>query len=158
MNLKKVISGGQTGVDRAALDAAMDADITTGGYCAQGRKAEGGIIPAKYPLVELDSPESYYRTEKNVIESDGTLILNKGNMTGGTKLTDHYTVKYDKPKLIIQIDADIIADPINVVRWLIAQNISVLNVAGPRESRFREGIYKEAYRYLNRVFSMLKEI
>jgi len=76
--IRKVISGGQTGVDRAGLDAAVNAGIPIGGYCPKGRRAEDGVIPEQYPMVELGSPESYYRTEKNVIESDGTLILNKG--------------------------------------------------------------------------------
>jgi hypothetical protein len=74
--LRKVISGGQTGADRAGLDAAVVACIPIGGYCPKGRGAEDGVIPEKYPMIELDSPESYYRTEKNVLDSDGTLILN----------------------------------------------------------------------------------
>ena len=76
--IKKVISGGQTGVDRAGLDAAIIAGIPISGYCPRGRLAEDGIIPEKYPLIELESIEPYYRTEQNVIHSDGTLILNKG--------------------------------------------------------------------------------
>jgi len=76
--LRKVVSGGQTGVDRAGLDAAVNAGFPIGGYCPKGRLAEDGTIPEKYPMIELDSPESYYRTEKNVQDSDGTLILNKG--------------------------------------------------------------------------------
>ena len=65
--LRKVISGGQTGVDRAGLDAALQAGITIGGYCAKGRTAEDGTIPDHYPMIELESPESFYRTEKNVV-------------------------------------------------------------------------------------------
>ena len=83
--IRKVISGGQTGVDRAALDAAVNAGIPIGGYCAKGRCAEDGVIPEQYLMIELESPESCYRTEKNVIESDGTLILNKGILSEGTK-------------------------------------------------------------------------
>lgn len=97
--LRKVISGGQTGVDRAGLDAAIAAGFPIGGYCPQGRLAEDGNIPLKYPMVEMDSPESYYRTEKNVMDSDGTLILNKGELTEGTRLTYDFTVKYGKPAL-----------------------------------------------------------
>lgn len=157
MILKKVISGGQTGVDRAGLDAAVNAGIPIGGYCPKGRRAEDGVIPGKYTLTMMESPESYYRTEMNVVKSDGTLIINKGILSEGTKLTKEYTVKYGKPLLIIQIDADQVIKPAYVVRWIEEQFINVLNVAGPRESKCPGGIYKEALVYLEKVFTMLKE-
>jgi hypothetical protein len=153
----KVISGGQTGVDRAGLDAAVHAGFPIGGYCAKGRTAEDGTIPENYPMVELESPESFYRTEKNVMESDGTLILNIGELTQGTKLTHDFTVKYGKPSLIVQLDADEIIKPEHVVRWLKAQYISVLNIAGPRESKVSGGIYHKAHTYLDLVFDHLKQ-
>lgn len=74
MMLKKVISGGQTGVDRAGLEAG----IPVGDYCPKGKKSEDGTIPDGYPLEELTTTQYHVRTEKNVVESDGTLILNKG--------------------------------------------------------------------------------
>jgi Circularly permutated YpsA SLOG family len=155
MMLKKVISGGQTGVDRAGLDAAINAGIPVGGYCPKGRKAEDGTIPEIYPLIELESPEPYYRTEKNVIESDGTLILNKGQVSQGTKLTHDFTVTYGKPCLIIQLENPI--EPTHVVRWIRWQFINVLNIAGPRESKLPEGIYSDAISYLEKVINALKE-
>ena len=153
--LRKVISGGQTGVDRAGLDAALNAAIPIGGYCPKGRIAEDGTIPAKYPMIELESPDTYYRTEQNVIKSDGTLILNKGPLSEGTKLTVDFTVKYGKPCLIVQLEKPI--DPVHVTRWIREQFISVLNIAGPRESKLPEGIYNEACTYLDNVFTRLKE-
>jgi len=156
MILKKVISGGQTGVDRAGLDAAMEAGIPVGGYCPKGRRAEDGVIPDSYPLTELESPESYYRTEMNVIKSDGTLIINKGMLSGGTRLTHEFTVQYGKPTLVIQLDDDLVTEPANVVRWMQGQFISVLNIAGPRESKCPGGIYRDAYVYLGKVFLTLK--
>jgi hypothetical protein len=155
--LRKVVSGGQTGVDRAGLDAAVNAGFPIGGYCPKGRLAEDGTIPEKYPMTEMDSPESYYRTEKNVQDSDGTLILNKGELTEGTRLTHDFAIKYGKPSLIVQLDAAEIVKPEHVIRWLDAQYISILNVAGPRESKCQGGIYAEAFAYLERVFSALKE-
>lgn len=155
--IRKVISGGQTGVDRAGLDAAVNAGIPIGGYCPKGRRAEDGTIPDKYPMLEMESPESYYRTEKNVIDSDGTLILNKGPLTEGTKLTQDFTVKYGKPSLIVQLDADKVLKPAHVIRWLEGQFISTLNVAGPRESKCPGGIYGEARAYLDRVFALIKD-
>jgi hypothetical protein len=73
--LEKIISGGQTGVDRGALDAALEASFPCGGWCPKGRKAEDGPIPARYPLKEMDGPAYRLRTERNVRDSDGTLIL-----------------------------------------------------------------------------------
>lgn len=156
--LRKVVSGGQTGVDRAGLDAALKAGFPIGGYCPKGRLAEDGTIPDKYPMIELDTPEPYYRTEKNVIESDGTLILNKGELTEGTKLTHDFTVKYGKPSLIVQLDVHEVLTPDQVIRWLNGQYISILNIAGPRQSKFPEGIYSEAFAYLEGVFARLKEV
>jgi Circularly permutated YpsA SLOG family len=155
--IRKVVSGGQTGVDRAGLDAAINAGIPIGGYCPKGRRAEDGIIPERYPLIELESPESCYRTEKNVLESDGTLILNKGVLSEGTKLTLDYTVKYGKPSLVVQLDAEQNIEPANVTRWIKGQYINVLNIAGPRESKQPEGIYDEAAAYMERVFMILRE-
>lgn len=155
--IRKVISGGQTGVDRAGLDAAVNAGIPIGGYCPRGRLAEDGTIPNKYPLTVLESPESYYRTEMNVRESDGTLIINKDKLCGGSKQTLDFTIKYGKPRLVVQLDADQIIEPAHVVRWLEGQYISVLNIAGPRESKCPGGIHADALAYLERVFSLMKE-
>jgi hypothetical protein len=156
MMLKKLISGGQTGVDRAALDASRAAGIPVGGYCPKGRLAEDGVIPSSYPLLELESAEYEVRTEKNVVESDGTLILNKGLLSQGTKLTYDYTVKHLKPCLIVQLDAGKLVEPVQVVKWIEGQRISVLNVAGPRESKLPEGIYEESVSYLVKMFDILK--
>jgi hypothetical protein len=155
--IRKIISGGQTGVDRAGLDAALQAGIPIGGYCAKGRGAEDGTIPDRYPMIELESPESSYRTEKNVIESDGTLILNIGDLTQGTRLTHDFTIQYGKPSLIVQLDANELIKPEHVVRWIRAQYINTLNIAGPRESKREEGIYWRALLYLIEVLDCLKE-
>jgi hypothetical protein len=156
--IRKVISGGQTGVDRAGLDAALNAGIPIGGYCPRGRLAEDGTIPDKYPLNELESIEPYYRTEQNVIHADGTLILNKGILAAGTKLTHDFTVTYGKPSLIVQLDADQLIEPAHVIRWLQGQYINTLNIAGPRESKCQGGIYAEAFAYMELVFALLKDI
>jgi len=155
--LRKVVSGGQTGVDRAGLDAAVNAGFPIGGYCPKGRLAEDGTIPEKYPMIEMDTPESYYRTEKNVQDSDGTLILNKGELSEGTRLTHDFTVKHGKPSLIVQLDESEVVKPEHVVRWIEGQLISTLNVAGPRESKFPGGIYNESFAYLERVFDLIRD-
>jgi len=155
--IRMVVSGGQTGVDRAGLDAALLAGIPIGGYCPKGRRAEDGTIPEKYLLIELESPESYYRTEKNVLDSDGTLIINKGIISEGTKLTLDFAAQYGKPSLVVQLDVDEVIDPAQVVRWLKGQFISTLNVAGPRESKCPGGIYQEALVYFEAVLNEMKE-
>jgi hypothetical protein len=152
----KVISGGQTGVDRAGLDAALKVGFPIGGHCPKGRIAEDGVIPKIYPLIELESQELYYRTEKNVISADGTLILNKGALTHGSKRAQDLSVKYGKPCLVVHLEDPI--PPAHVIRWIEGQYIQTLNVAGPRESKFPEGIYKEALVYLEKVFENLKSI
>jgi predicted Rossmann-fold nucleotide-binding protein len=147
--LKKVVSGGQTGVDRAALDAALNAGMPIGGYCPAGRLAEDGRVPDRYPLVEM--PEGGYaeRTEQNVIESDGTLILNMGTLSQGTLLTAECAEKHGRPCLILQLDH--IPTTARAVEWLKRHDIRILNVAGPRESKY-PGIYKLAFRYLSDLF------
>lgn len=157
MLLRKVISGGQTGVDRAGLDAAREAGIPTGGYCAKGRLAEDGTIPASYPVSELEFHFSSVRTKKNVVASDGTLILNKGDLTGGTFLTQEFAAKHGKPFLVVQLDAKKVIKQEQVLGWLTEQQIRVLNIAGPRESKSPSGIYNEARLYLHKLFTLDKD-
>jgi hypothetical protein len=147
--LKKIVSGGQTGVDRAGVDAAIESGYPIDGYCPKGRKAEDGAIPDKYPFIETHSAGYKLRTELNVINSDGTLIINKGKLTGGTKATYKNAVDHNKPVLIIRINKK--HDPAAAVKWIQANKIEVLNIAGPRESK--AGIYNEALEYLRKVFT-----
>jgi predicted Rossmann-fold nucleotide-binding protein len=146
---EKVISGGQTGVDRAGLDAAMQAGIPVGGYCPKGRLAEDGTVPEKYPLIELTKGGSPARTEKNVMESDGTLILNVGTLSGGTRFTRDCARKHAKPYLIVKLDRDTKTDVIK--QWAKDNRIRVLNIAGPRESK-QPGLHVRAFAFLCRLF------
>jgi len=104
VKLQKIISGGQTGVDRAALDIGLELRIPIGGYCPKGRRSEDGTIPDKYPLTETSTANYGIRTEKNVIESDGTLILNVGQVSSGTAYTIKMAKRNKKPFLVIQLD------------------------------------------------------
>ncbi len=143
-----VISGGQSGVDRAALDAAMDLGIACGGWCPQGRRAEDGAISERYALRETPSNGYTQRTEWNVRDSDGTLILYQQALSGGTLLTKTLADKLHKPCLLVD---PTMADAAGEIQdWLRRQVISVLNIAGPRESQ-RPGIYRHAYAVLIRV-------
>ncbi|MGH7462487.1 MAG: putative molybdenum carrier protein [Longimicrobiales bacterium] len=146
--IEKIIAGGQTGVDRAALDAALSHGLQHGGWCPRGRMAEDGRIPARYRLLETDSKDYAARTERNVLDSDGTLVLNSGTLDGGTQFTLELAKAHRKPWLIIDLDAAF--DTPAVIRWLDRNRIRVLNIAGPRESK-RPGIYARARAALDRI-------
>lgn len=128
----KIVSGGQTGVDRGALDAAIELNVRHGGWCPRGRLAEDGRIPERYCLKETLSAEYPARTEQNVIDSDGTLILFRQKMQGGTELTRRLATKHGKP--LLPVDLDDPPDIAAVRAWLAEHSVAVLNVAGPRES------------------------
>lgn len=148
--LEKIVSGGQTGADRAGLDVAMKVGLPVGGYCPKGRLAEDGTVPDHYPLTEMTKGGYSARTERNVIESDGTLIFNIGKLSGGTRLTLECARKHNKPHLVIQLDA---ARPntATLAEWLDQNNIRVLNIAGPRESK-TPGVHQMASRFLDEFF------
>jgi predicted Rossmann-fold nucleotide-binding protein len=141
--LKRIVSGGQTGVDRAALDAALEHNLPCGGWCPKGRKAEDGPIPAHYPLQETKSSDYRVRTEQNLKEVDGTLILTRGKPTGGTALTIKLAHKHGKPCLVLDL-GQMEQGPVAVIQaWIKGNAIKALNVAGPRESKL-PGIHKAA--------------
>lgn len=134
----KIISGGQTGVDRAALDVALKLGWPCGGYCPKGRKAEDGPIDEKYPLQELESDIYRDRTEANVDHADGTLIITQSyKPSDGTAYTMIYADRQQKPVFMINMlevrDELMKSDFTN---WLTEYKIKILNVAGPRESTF----------------------
>lgn len=130
--IKKIVTGGQTGVDRGALDAAIALGIQHGGWCPRGRLAEDGPIAARYQLQELDSSDYADRTERNVIDSDGTLILYRDRLQGGTALTNRLAKAHGKPLLRVRLDRTIEFE--KIVRWIADEGIEVLNIAGPRGS------------------------
>ena len=152
--LKKIISGGQSGVDRAALDVALELGIPCGGWCPKGRKAEDGAIPALYPLQELPSGSYRQRTKWNVRESDGTLIIFQGQLTGGSAFTADLARKQAKPCYAVNLSAP--TEPREVTEWIRQNNIGVLNIAGPREGR-APGIHAAAATaYLRTLFQIVR--
>jgi hypothetical protein len=146
----KIVSGGQTGVDRAALDVALELGLACGGWCPKGRRAENGPIPGRYPLTETSSRAYPQRTKCNVLDSDGTLILTFGRPMGGTALTIRIAAENDKPYLVVDLSRQ--ADPARVRTWCRTHQIGVLNVAGARESE-SPGIYEKAAAFLRAVIS-----
>ncbi|MFQ5995740.1 MAG: putative molybdenum carrier protein [Acidiferrobacterales bacterium] len=148
--LRKLISGGQSGVDRAALDVALELAIPCGGWCPRGRKAEDGAIPAHYPLTQTESVDYAERTKRNVLDADATLILVRGALAGGTALTLEIASRYNKPYRVV--DLSDLPQPNSVRAWLEDESVGVLNCAGPRESRC-PGIYGQAARFLRDVLA-----
>ena len=135
----KVVSGGQTGVDQGALAAALESGIACGGWCPEGRMSEHGPIPAVYPLVELAGAGYRERTLRNVLDSDGTAILYNGDLEGGTRLTRGYCEEHDRP--FVLIDAANLSRSEAVaalVEFVTGNGVRVLNVAGPRASKWAE--------------------
>jgi len=144
----RVISGGQTGVDRAALDAAQELGLPCGGTVPKGRLAEDGRIPDRYPMSESGSEEYPVRTERNVLDSDATLILTLGEPTGGTRLTLELAARHKKPVCVVDLGGE---EPAALAREFVSRvKPETLNVAGPRESSF-PGIGREAKRLILEV-------
>lgn len=148
--LEKIISGGQTGVDRAALDIAIALNIPHGGFCPKGRMAEDGIISSRYHLQETPERDYVQRTEWNVCAADGILILAKKPLTGGTLLTLKCAQKLNKPYLVFDLFKAQSTDSIRT--WIAENHIKTLNVAGPRASS-SAGIYNLAYKTLPQLLN-----
>jgi hypothetical protein len=143
--LQRIVSGGQTGVDRAALEAALALHFPCGGWCPKARRAEDGLIPYRIPLQETPGEAYEQRTRWNVRDSDGTLILTEGEPTGGTALTIEAARGLGRPLLVLDLDRR--PTVVTVEDWLHTQRIRVLNIAGPRESQM-PGIYRRAYDFV----------
>ena len=138
---RHIVSGGQTGADRAALDFAIGNGYTHGGWAPKGRHAEDGVIPARYQLTPLIDGGYRQRTRRNVQDSDGTLIANAGELEGGTLATQVFAQRSGKPCLVVPVDCGVLGDHASsVLTWLREHDIQVLNVAGPREGK-RPGIH-----------------
>jgi len=147
----KIISGAQTGVDRAALDVALELHIPCGGWCPQGRRAEDGVIPDKYPLEQTPLIQYQQRTEWNVRDNDGTLILTIGKPSGGTALTVDFARKHKRPCLVVDLAQEV--NVVSVREWIKGNNINILNVAGPRASKYPQihemavGLLRDVLKY-----------
>jgi len=131
----KIVSGGQTGADRAGLDAAIAVGLVYGGWCPKGRKAEDGVIPANYELQETTSADYLRRTDWNARDSDGTVIFAmKPKLSGGTLKTVSFAEKHGRPLVVITPES--LPSPSEALSaWLSDNRIGVLNVAGPRGSK-----------------------
>lgn len=149
----RIISGGQTGVDRAALDFALQVGMVCGGWVPKGRMAENGVIPNTYPnLRETETDDPKERTELNVRDSDATLVITRGTPAGGSALTVAVANRLKKPVLHVDLDRE----PIDLVSrracdWVQDSQATTLNIAGPRSSEDPE-IYELTKTFLEMTF------
>ena len=154
--LEKIVSGAQTGADRGGLDAALAKGLPIGGWVPKGRRAEDGVVPDKYVgLVEMPTASYLARTEKNVIDSDATLILTlnvEGAVTGGTKKTAEFARMHGRPCVFVVVSPEVV-NPTHLdmaLRFLVENQVRVLNVAGPRESK-QPGVQEAARKFMEAV-------
>lgn len=154
MKIHKIISGGQTGVDRAALDFALENKIAVGGFVPKNRCAEDGKISSSYPnLIETKTENPAERTELNIINSDATLIFSHGALRGGSLLTQKFAEKYRKSFLHVDFLVLAFEEAIeNSHLWLDSINCEVLNIAGSRSSEDAE-IYAKTKSFLEKLFA-----
>jgi hypothetical protein len=145
--IKKIISGGQTGVDRAALDVAIFLEIEHGGWCPRGRRAEDGRIPKIYRLKQTAAVNYAVRTEKNVLDSDGTCLLFRTKTLGGTELTRRLAIKHRRLFFPVDLETAGSKQYAEFAKWVSQFGIQVLNVAGPRESSC-PGIGRQSEQFL----------
>jgi len=151
----KIISGGQTGVDRAALDVALKHRIECGGWCPAGRLDELGRIPDQYPLQELEVGGFTERTLQNVKDSDGTVIIYPGKLGGGTELTVRFCIEQQRPHELIDASKVSAEDAAKLISDFVHKHkIEILNVAGPRQSEWWKG-YDYACRALDRFLKSI---
>ena len=147
MKALKIISGGQTGVDRAALDVALKHGIECGGWCPARRLDEFGKIPRHYPVQELQGGGFMERTLQNVKDSDGTVVIYPGELYGGTEQTVRFCVELERPHQLIDTSRTSAEDAAKLIADFVLKNkIGILNVAGPRQSEWPGG-----YDYASRV-------
>lgn len=136
MMIEKIVSGGQTGADQGALDAAIDLGIPHGGWIPRGRKTENGPLPERYRLREMPSSGYAERTEKNVVDADGTVILSHGPLTGGSLYTRKMAIRHERPWIHLDLNRNSEFEAAMILsKWIWGQGIRVLNVAGPRASK-----------------------
>ena len=149
--VERIVSGGQTGVDRAALDVALALGIGCGGWCPRGRRAEDGSIAARYPVRETPSSAYAQRTGWNVRDSNATLVLVRGRPAGGTRLAIDAAERHGKPCRVVVLGGP--ERPADIAAWLGRERVRTLNVAGPRESE-APGIGAEAAGFLREFLTV----
>ncbi|MFC1863368.1 YpsA SLOG family protein [Thermodesulfobacteriota bacterium] len=152
--ISKIISGGQTGVEQAALDAAIQWNVDHGGWIPKGRKTETGELPDKYKMEEMPTTNYSIGTEQNVVDSDGTLIISHGDLVSGSKFTEEIALRNKKFCLHIDLNKiEIFSAAQKISDWISKNSIEILNITGQRESESPH-IYQTALNLLLTIFHM----
>jgi len=134
--IKKIISGGQTGADRAALDTAIKFNISYGGWIPEGRKTEDGPLSQRYRMDEMPTDSYPKRTKQNIMDSHGTIIISRGTLTGGSLLTQQLASKLKKPCCHIDLfELDEFGAAIVINSFIADYDIEIINIAGPRAGK-----------------------
>jgi hypothetical protein len=151
--IRKIVSGGQTGADRAGLDVAIRWGFPHGGWCPKGRKAEDGMIGGQYQLVETPSASYLQRTEWNVRDSDATVIFTlSSKLSGGSKRTAEFAMKHRKPWIHVARQAASYEDPALTLQRFVEENsVRELNIAGTRASK-EPDVWRFAYETIEAAF------
>ena len=150
--IRKIISGGQTGVDQAALDVAIKLAVEHGGWIPKGRITEKGPLPEDYRLKETRTSSYAERTEKNVMDADATLIISRGPLTGGSDFPREMAVRHNRPWLHIDLNQmAAFQAAIAINQWVLQNKVEVLNVAGPRASK-DPAVYRDAVNILESAY------
>jgi len=153
----KIISGGQTGADQAALDAAIELGIPHGGWIPKGRLTEVGPLPDSYQLSEMPTKDYLKRTRQNVLDSDGTVIFSHGDLKGGSKRTADFATELHNPFLHVDLKKTLPAESAEVLAaWVKAHGIKVLNVAGSRASKDPE-VYDKVRLVIGLAVELMRE-
>ncbi len=153
--IQKIISGGQTGADQAGLDFAIEHNIPHGGWIPKGKRTEAGELEDKYNLIEMPTKSYPKRTEKNVIESDGTAIFTHGRLKGGGLLTKKKALAHGKPFLHINLnELSTTAASTLLANFIRSSDIRCLNIAGTRASKDSQ-IYSNTHNILYNVYLIL---
>lgn len=152
--IRIILSGGQTGVDRAAMDQAMEAGLLCTGWCPKGRKSEDGTIPERYPLVETPSEDYDVRNERNVLDADGVIVVVDGAPDAGTRLTIELAYRHEKPFYLLDLQQPLMPDI--VAHWVRKFRIQIVNIAGPRESH-SPGMYDRSAEVLKELFAFFAQ-
>ncbi len=150
--LKAIISGGQTGADRAAIDVALEFGIPISGWIPKGRPAfDGPLDPKKYPLKETESSGWEERSKLNAKDSDGSLAVTWGGVTGGTGWTQEFAEKLGRPFMVVKLHEDVEPQYQKVIDWILESKLEVLNVAGPSDPK----IYEPASNFMRELLKRL---
>ena len=151
LRLERIVSGGQTGADQAALDVAIALGVPHGGWVPKGRRTESGPLPEKYRLQEMPTDSYPKMTEQNILDSDGTLIISHGGLKEGSEYTRKMAAKHGKPCLHIDAGKHPVEAAVQKIRtWISGNDIEILNVAGAPASKDPQ-IYAETKRILKAV-------